>query len=186
MKFLTTPILGLVVIEPEVLQDERGWFLESFNLRRFRAGLQALKLEVPESFVQDNLSSSKKGVVRGLHYQLAPFAQGKLVSVPHGAVFDVAVDLRADSSTYGEWFALELSDVNKRMLWVPEGFAHGFLALKDDTYVSYKVTQYYDKDSERSVLWNDTYLGIQWPILSEYCLSDKDKAAPVFVKQIKE
>ncbi|MFJ7884995.1 dTDP-4-dehydrorhamnose 3,5-epimerase [Pseudomonas sp. NPDC096917] len=182
MKFITTPISGLVIVEPDTFKDDRGWFSESFNLKRFRMGLQSLKLEAPECFVQDNVSSSKKGVVRGLHYQLAPFAQGKLVSVSHGAVFDVAVDLRVESSTYGEWFALELSDANKKMLWVPAGFAHGFLALEDDTRVSYKVTEYYNKDSERSVLWNDTCLGIRWPVLSEYYLSDKDKAAPVFVK----
>lgn len=182
MKFFTTPISGLVVIEPEIFNDERGWFIESFNLQRFRIGLQALELEAPDCFVQDNLSNSKKGVVRGLHYQLAPFAQGKLVSALHGAVFDVAVDLRVDSSTYGEWFALELSDVNKKMLWVPAGFAHGFLALEDDTCVSYKVTQYYNKDSERSVLWSDTSLGIQWPALSEYFISDKDKSASAFLK----
>ncbi len=182
MKFNLTPIQGLVVIEAPIFQDERGWFAEIFNLKLFQAGLNALNYDAPECFVQDNLSCSKKGVIRGLHYQLEPYAQGKLVSVNHGAVYDVAVDLRLDSSTYGQWFGLELSDANKKMLWIPEGFAHGFLALEDDTRVSYKVTEYYNKDSERSVLWNSVCLGIRWPVLSEYYLSDKDKGAPVFVK----
>lgn len=183
MKFETTAIQGLVVIESEIFQDERGWFVESFNLQRFQAGLHALNYEAPKCFLQDNLSCSKKGVVRGLHYQLEPYAQGKLVSVIHGAIYDVAVDLRPESRTYGHWFGLELSGANMKMLWIPEGFAHGFMALEDDARVSYKVTKYYDKDSERCVLWNSAFLGIQWPILNEYYLSDKDKTAPAFIKR---
>ncbi|WP_314914796.1 dTDP-4-dehydrorhamnose 3,5-epimerase [Pseudomonas helleri] len=182
MKFTATALTGLVIVEPEVFQDNRGWFLESFNLQRFKSGLQELGLNSPDYFVQDNLSSSKKGVVRGLHYQLEPHAQGKLVSVLHGAVFDVAVDLRPNSISYGKWFALELSAANKKMLWIPEGFAHGFLSLEDDTCVSYKVDKYYNKDSEQSVLWDDKNLAIQWPAFAEYYLSDKDKSAPAFVK----
>lgn len=182
MKFISAPIQGLVVIEPEVFQDERGWFTENFNLQRFQAGLLALNNDAPECLVQDNLSCSKKGVIRGLHYQLEPYAQGKLVSVIHGAVYDVAVDLRLDSCTYGQWFGLELSDANKKMLWIPEGFAHGFLALENDSRVSYKVTKYYNKDSERSLLWNSSLLEVKWPVLDEYYLSEKDNAAPEFVK----
>ena len=182
MKFTATALTGLVIVEPDVFQDDRGWFMESFNLQRFKSGLQELGLNSPDHFVQDNLSSSKKGVVRGLHYQLEPYAQCKLVSVLHGAVFDVAVDLRPHSISYGKWFALELSAANKKMLWIPEGFAHGFLSLEDDTCVSYKVDKYYNKDSERSVLWNDAYLAIQWPTCSDYYLSEKDKLASNFVK----
>ena len=182
MKFTTTSITGLVVVEPEIFRDDRGWFVEMFNLQGFKSGLLALGLNSPDYFVQDNVSSSKKGVVRGLHYQHEPYAQGKLVSVLHGSVFDVAVDLRPDSISYGEWFALELSAVNKKMVWIPAGFAHGFLSLEEDTCVSYKVDKYYNKDSEHSVVWDDANLGIQWPTLAEYYLSDKDKSAPAFVK----
>ena len=183
MKFTATALTGLVIVEPDVFQDNRGWFLESFNLQRFKSGLQELGLNSPDYFVQDNLSSSKKGVVRGLHYQLEPHAQGKLVSVLHGAVFDVAVDLRPNSISYGKWFALELSAANKKMLWIPEGFAHGFLSLEDDTCVSYKVDKYYNKDSERSVLWNDEVLNIQWPLMDSYFLSSKDSISPgLFVR----
>ncbi|KMN18775.1 dTDP-4-dehydrorhamnose 3,5-epimerase [Pseudomonas helleri] len=183
MKFTATALTGLVIVEPDVFQDDRGWFLESFNLQRFKSGLQELGLNSPDYFVQDNLSSSKKGVVRGLHYQLEPHAQGKLVSVLHGAVFDVAVDLRPNSISYGKWFALELSAANKKMLWIPEGFAHGFLSLEDDTCVSYKVDKYYNKDSERSVLWNDEVLSIQWPLMDSYFLSSKDSISPgLFVR----
>jgi len=183
MKFTATALTGLVIVEPDVFQDDRGWFLESFNLQRFKSGLQELGLNSPDYFVQDNLSSSKKGVVRGLHYQLEPHAQGKLVSVLHGAVFDVAVDLRPNSISYGKWFALELSAANKKMLWIPEGFAHGFLSLEDDTCVSYKVDKYYNKGSERSVLWNDEVLSIQWPLMDSYCLSSKDSISPgLFVR----
>lgn len=183
MKFTATALTGLVIVEPDVFQDNRGWFLESFNLQRFKSGLQELGLNSPDYFVQDNLSSSKKGVVRGLHYQLEPHAQGKLVSVLHGAVFDVAVDLRPNSISYGKWFALELSAANKKMLWIPEGFAHGFLSLEDDTCVSYKVDKYYNKDSERSVLWNDEVLSIQWPLMDSYFLSSKDSISPgLFVR----
>jgi len=184
MKFSSTPISGLVIIEPEVFHDERGWFFESFNLQRFRDGLQLLNITPPECFVQDNMSSSRKGVLRGLHYQLEPYAQGKLVSVLNGAVFDVAVDLRPASVSYGEWFALELSAANKKMLWIPEGFAHGFLSLEDDTCVSYKVDKYYNSDLERSILWNDTCLNIKWPALSEYYLSNKDRESLEFVRRI--
>jgi len=178
VKFLATNLPGVVVIEPRTFVDERGWFMESFNQRCFSKGLQDLGIPAPESFVQDNQSCSRKGVLRGLHYQREPHAQGKLVSVTRGAAFDVAVALRSNSDTYGKWFALELNARNKKMLWIPEGFAHGFLALEDEPCVNYKTTRYYNKEAECSVFWKDQLLGIKWPRLEHYLLSDKDKNAP--------
>ena len=178
MKFICSTLPGVVIIEPDVYEDDRGWFMESFNLRKFEEGLRHLGLPVPEPFVQDNQSSSRKGVLRGLHYQLEPFAQGKLVSVNHGAAFDVAVDIRHGSPTYGKYFGIELSAVNKRMLWIPAGFAHGFLALEDNTSFFYKTTNFYNKESERSLLWCDPKLNIKWPLLSEYVVNVKDQEAP--------
>lgn len=178
MKFTLADILGIVIIEPKVFTDERGWFMESFNQRDFNEGLSKLGLPEPQHFVQDNQSCSKKGVLRGLHYQLEPHTQGKLVSVTQGAAFDVAVDIRKGSSTFGQWFGIELSAVNKKMLWIPAGFAHGFLALEDDTHFIYKTTSFYDQLSERSLLWSDVALNIDWPSLSAYLISDKDRQAP--------
>ena len=179
MKFTEAQLPGVVIIEPDVYEDERGWFMESFNHRKFEDGLQQLGLPVPALFVQDNQSCSSKGVLRGLHYQLEPFAQGKLVSVSQGAAFDVAVDIRLGSPTYGEWFGLELSAKNKKMLWIPVGFAHGFLALEDNTRFSYKTTNYYNKESERSLRWSDDRLAIRWPDMGAYIVNDKDQVAPL-------
>ena len=178
MKFTSAELPDVVIIEPDVYEDERGWFMESFNQRRFEEGLLSLGQPVPDSFVQDNQSCSKKGVLRGLHYQLDPFAQGKLVSVAQGAAFDVAVDIRAGSPTFGKWFGTELSAANKKMLWIPAGFAHGFLALEDMTLFSYKTTNVYNKSCERSIFWKDETIAIKWPILESYLINEKDQTAP--------
>lgn len=168
---------GLAVIEPTVFTDDRGWFMETFNESRFESQLAEIGLLWPGRFVQDNLSCSSKGVLRGLHYQLPPFAQGKLVRVMSGSVFDVAVDLRAGSPTYGQWAGLELSAANKKAFWIPAGFAHGFIALEDNTCFSYKVTNYYDKGSERSLKWSDPDIGIKWPVVGQPKVSEKDEVA---------
>lgn len=163
MKMIRTAIPDVVIVEPRVFGDERGWFMESFNEQRFHAGLAELGLPAPRPFVQDNHSCSRKGVLRGLHYQLPPSPQGKLVRVTQGAAFDVAVDIRRDSPTFGKWVGVELSATNRRQLWIPEGFAHGFLALEDDTHFLYKTTDYYDSACERSLRWDDAEIGIVWP-----------------------
>jgi dTDP-4-dehydrorhamnose 3,5-epimerase len=165
MKLTPTRIPDVVLIDHEVFADERGWFLESFNEPRFHRALQALDLPVPRPFVQDNHSCSKAGVLRGLHYQVAPHAQGKLVRVVRGSVFDVAVDLRPNSATFGQHVAFELSASDRRSAWIPEGFAHGFLALEDNTEFLYKTTDVYAKDCERAIRWNDPRLAIDWPSL---------------------
>lgn len=180
MKLIQTRIPDVVIIEPQVFEDERGWFMESFNERRFHEELQMLGLPVPRPFVQDNHSCSKKGVLRGLHYQLPPHAQGKLVRVTQGAAFDVAVDIRAGSPTFGQWVGVELSADNHRMLWIPEGFAHGFVALEDDTHFHYKTTDYYAKDCEAAIRWDDSKLAIQWPRHEQALLNSKDESAPLF------
>ena len=154
----TTPIEGVLVLEPKVFGDVRGFFFESFNARDFE---QATGLK--ETFVQDNHSKSAKGVLRGLHYQVQ-HAQGKLVRVTHGAVFDVAVDIRQNSPTFGTWFGLELSAENCKQLWIPEGLAHGFLVTSESAEFLYKTTDYYHPEFERSLLWNDPHLGIEWPL----------------------
>lgn len=166
-------IAGLHVFEPRVFADERGAFFESFNATRFR---EATGLDV--EFVQDNHSTSRKGVVRGLHYQLEPHAQGKLVRVVCGAAFDVAVDIRPGSPTFGKWAGVELSAGNRRQFWIPAGFAHGFLALEDDTQFLYKTTDFWNAASERAIRWNDPEIGIAWPLTTPPILSDKDAAAP--------
>ncbi|WP_129718280.1 dTDP-4-dehydrorhamnose 3,5-epimerase [Pedobacter sp. SYP-B3415] len=176
MQITTTPLEGLLIIEPKIWQDPRGYFYESFNSRILAdAGVTA-------AFVQDNQSFSQKGTLRGLHAQKAPFAQGKLVRVIQGRVFDVAVDARENSATYGQHFGLELSGDNHKQLWVPPGFLHGFLTLEDDTIFTYKVTNFYDKDSEVGVIWNDPDLNISWGGLpeNELLLSDKDTVLPRF------
>jgi dTDP-4-dehydrorhamnose 3,5-epimerase len=152
-----TAIPDLLVVEPKVFGDDRGWFFESFNEKDFSA---ALGKQV--NFVQDNHSFSEKGVLRGLHYQTEQ-TQGKLVRVCHGAVFDVAVDLRKTSSTFGKWVGLELSAENKKQLWIPAGFAHGFLVLSETVEVLYKTTNYWDAASEKCIIWNDPTLNINWP-----------------------
>ncbi|MFK7605662.1 MULTISPECIES: dTDP-4-dehydrorhamnose 3,5-epimerase [unclassified Pseudomonas] len=180
MKFYCAELPDIVIIEPDVFEDERGWLMESFNQLRFDEGLKDLGVPKAKIFVQDNHSLSKKDVLRGLHYQVEPFAQGKLVSVTKGAVFDVAVDIRPASPTYGQWFGTELNEINKKMLWIPAGFAHGFLALEDDTHFNYKVTDFYNKDSERSIRWDDSRIAIKWPIRSAYIINEKDKLSPCF------
>lgn len=174
MKVKTTPIEGLLVFEPRVFEDERGYFYESFNHKQF---CEAVGHEV--EFVQDNQSLSEKGILRGLHLQRPPFEQGKLVRVIKGAVLDVAVDLRKGSPTYGQHYAVELSEANKLQFWVPPGFAHGFLTLTDDCIFVYKVTGYYDKDSEDGVIWNDADLNINWGI-DNPVISEKDAAVGTF------
>jgi dTDP-4-dehydrorhamnose 3,5-epimerase len=179
MKFTQTAIPDVVVIEPAVFGDARGWFMESFNQPKFLAGLADLGLPAPRPFVQDNHSCSQAGVLRGLHFQRAPHAQGKLVRVTKGRAFDVAVDIRADSPTFGKWVGVELTADNKRQLWLPEGFAHGFVALEDDTHFLYKTTDVYAKDCEGSIAWNDPDIGVQWPLDSlAVQLAAKDEHAP--------
>lgn len=170
MNVIKTPLDGLLVIEPAVFGDHRGFFYESFNAQRF-----AEQTGVDVQFVQDNHSRSAKGVLRGLHYQIQQ-AQGKLVRVTSGAVFDVAVDLRKSSPTFGQWYGLELSEENKRQLWVPAGFAHGFVVTSEFAEFLYKTTDYYAPAFERSVQWNDPAIGIEWPLAGEPMLSAKDKA----------
>lgn len=177
MNILETPIADLLIIEPKVWKDNRGYFYESFNAKTLsEAGINV-------NFVQDNQSFSQKGTLRGLHAQKAPFAQGKLVRVIQGKVLDVAVDIRKDSATYGQHFTIELSGENHRQLWVPPGFLHGFLTLEDQTIFTYKVSNYYDKESEIGVIWNDADLNINWSkdiALEELLLSDKDLVLPAF------
>ncbi len=154
-----TGLPGVLVLTPRVLRDDRGFFLEAFNAREFAAA------GLPTGFVQDNHSRSAAGVVRGLHYQL-DHAQGKLVRVTRGAVFDVVADIRVGSPTFGRWVAVELSDREHRMVWIPPGFAHGFCALIDDTDVVYKCTEFYAPDDDRGVLWSDPDLAIRWPAIA--------------------
>lgn len=181
MNVIETKIKGLLILEPKVFGDDRGWFMESFNQKAFEQALTERGLDIP-AFVQDNHSLSQKGVLRGLHFQKAPFAQGKLVRVVQGRVWDVAVDIREDSETYGQWVGVELSAENHKQFWIPEGFAHGFVALEDNTQFLYKTTNYYNKESEGSILWNDPMLGIEWPLdnIVEVLISEKDKLAPNF------
>jgi dTDP-4-dehydrorhamnose 3,5-epimerase len=172
MNVITTPLQGLLVLEPKVFGDDRGFFFESFNAKRF-AELTGVTAE----FVQDNHSRSAKGVLRGLHYQIQQ-AQGKLVRATAGSVFDVAVDIRKSSPTFGQWFGIELSAENKRQMWIPPGFAHGFVVTSDSAEFLYKTTDYWAPEHERSILWNDPAIGIQWPALDAApLLSGKDAAA---------
>jgi dTDP-4-dehydrorhamnose 3,5-epimerase len=181
MQVETTKIEGLLILQPNVFGDDRGWFMESFNQQRFAQALEQLKQPVPV-FVQDNHSLSQKGVLRGLHYQNAPYGQGKLVRVVQGRAWDVAVDIRPESDTYGQWVGVELSAENKTIFWIPEGFAHGFLALEDNTQFLYKTTNYYHKESEGAIIWNDPTLAIEWPLheIEEVLVSDKDIQASPF------
>jgi len=170
MKVVRTSIPDVLIFEPQVFGDERGFFLESWNARSFR---NAVGCNI--GFVQDNHSRSRRGVLRGLHYQIRQ-PQGKLVRVASGRVFDVAVDLRKSSCTFGHWTGAELSAENHRQLWIPAGFAHGFLVLSDSTDFLYKTTDYHAPGHERSVAWNDPAIGIEWPTEIEPVLSAKDKA----------
>ncbi|MDO4449452.1 MAG: dTDP-4-dehydrorhamnose 3,5-epimerase [Moraxella sp.] len=177
MNIIETKIPELLIFEPKVFNDERGCFFESFNQKTFETALKERGFEVP-TFVQDNHSISKKGVLRGLHYQLPPFAQGKLVRVVQGRAFDVAVDIRKNSPTFGQWVGVELTADNHRQFWVPAGFAHGFVALEDNTQFLYKTTNFYDKNSERSIVWNDVDLNIDWGIDSQgLIINEKDREA---------
>lgn len=169
MHILTTAIPDVLLLEPKVFGDTRGFFYESYNRRAMtEAG-------IPDDFVQDNHSRSAKGVLRGLHYQVQD-TQGKLVRVISGSVFDVAVDLRKSSSTFGQWVGMELSAQNRRMAWIPKGFAHGFLVTSDSAEFLYKTTDYWAPQFERSLLWNDPVLGIAWPLENEPTLAAKDAA----------
>lgn len=170
MKVTETSLPGVLVIEPDVYEDSRGYFLETWNSARYR------DYGLPEQFVQDNMSFSHRGVLRGLHYQLPPRAQGKLVSVAAGEVFDVAVDIRKGSPTFGKWFGTIISAENKKQLWIPAGFAHGFVVLSEWAVFLYKVTDYYSPECERCIRWDDPHIGIRWPIDLEPVLSPKDLA----------
>jgi dTDP-4-dehydrorhamnose 3,5-epimerase len=167
MNVLPTPLAGVQVIEPKVFGDDRGFFYESWNARAFAAA------GIPDTFVQDNHSRSARNVLRGLHYQIKQ-PQGKLVRVILGEVFDVAVDLRRSSSTFGKWAGVTLSSENKRMLWIPPGFAHGFLVTSDYAEVHYKATDYYAPEHERTLAWDDLTLAVTWPIDGQPILSEKD------------
>lgn len=173
MKFNKTTISELSIIEPKVFEDERGHFFESYNQRIFREN------GIDLDFIQDNQSLSQKGVLRGLHFQAPPYAQAKIIRVIQGKVLDVAVDIRKKSPTYGKHIAVELSAENKKIFYIPEGFAHGFLTLEDDTIFSYKCSNLYHPNAEGSLLWNDNDLNIDWKISSPK-LSDKDKVAQKF------
>ncbi len=175
MKVTETDIKGLVVIEPRIFNDDRGYFYESYSKAKFtEAGIVV-------DFVQDNQSFSHKGAIRGMHAQADPFAQGKLVRVISGSVLDVAVDIRKNSPTYGKHFSILLSGENKTLFWIPAGFLHGFAVLEDNTIFTYKVNNYYDKASEIGVVWNDPTLAIDWSIApGEALLSPKDELLPDF------
>jgi dTDP-4-dehydrorhamnose 3,5-epimerase len=170
MKVVQTAIADVLIFEPRVFADERGFFLESWNAREFDNAVGA-----KAQFVQDNHSRSRRGVLRGLHYQIKQ-PQGKLVRVARGRVFDAAVDLRKSSSTFGRWVGAELSEDNHRQVWIPFGFAHGFLVLSESADLIYKATDYYAPEHERCLIWNDPTVGIDWPVNGEAILSTKDMA----------
>lgn len=180
MRLVQTSHPEVVIVEPSLFRDDRGWFCESWSRARLDGGLAALGLPAPREFVQDNHSCSRAGVLRGLHYQLSPHPQGKLVRVVRGAAWDVAVDIRRGSPTFGRWAAALLTADNHRQLWIPEGFAHGFLALQDDTHFLYKTTDVYARDCERSLRWDDPSLAIPWPVPRGQApqVAPKDAAAP--------
>ncbi len=172
MNIIDTKIPDVKIIEPNVFGDERGFFFESFNQQQFEAAVG-----YPVNFIQDNHSKSSKRVLRGLHYQLPPHAQGKLVRCVVGEVFDVAVDIRQSSPTFGQWVGVHLTAENKRQLWIPEGFAHGFVTLSETAEFLYKTTNYYAPQSEGSIRWDDPQVGIEWPIENDVILSEKDQEA---------
>ncbi|KJG09238.1 dTDP-4-dehydrorhamnose 3,5-epimerase [Photobacterium kishitanii] len=177
MNVIDTEIPDVKIIEPTVFGDERGFFMETWNHNKF----EELVTGKPTQFVQDNHSKSKKGILRGLHYQTEN-TQGKLVRVVSGEVFDVAVDIRKDSPTFGKWVGVYLSAENKRQLWVPEGFAHGFYVTSDEAEFVYKCTDYYNPKAENSILWSDSDIGIEWPLIDMPVLSDKDVKGAKFKK----
>jgi dTDP-4-dehydrorhamnose 3,5-epimerase len=170
--FKRLEIPDVILVEPVVFPDERGFFMELYKRTPFLAE------GIPYDFVQVNLSKSRRGVVRGLHYQLKPMEQGKLVTVLRGRILDVAVDIRRGSPWFGRYVAVELSESNRYMLWIPPGFAHGFQALEDDTLVLYLVTKEYSPEHERCIAWDDPELGIQWPMKENVVLSERDKSCP--------
>lgn len=175
MNVSTTNIEGLLIIEPRIFPDDRGYFYESYNKKKFA------DIGITADFVQDNQSFSQKGALRGLHAQAYPFAQGKLVRVLKGSVLDIVVDIRKNSPTYGQHVTIELTGDNHKQFWVPPGFLHGFVTLEDETIFTYKVTNFYDKASEIGVIWNDPSLGIGWGIAdSDVMLSPKDEVLPAF------
>jgi len=176
MQITKTEIEGLIEITPRVFEDERGYFYESYSKAAFK------KNGIDADFVQDNQSLSQKGVLRGLHFQNPPFAQGKLVRVIKGAVLDIAVDLRKDSPTYGKYHKVLLTEKNKRLFWIPAGFAHGFLTLENDTIFAYKVTNVYNKESEGCIKWDDADLNVDWEITSDIIplVSEKDDEGDLF------
>ncbi|MBT2722765.1 dTDP-4-dehydrorhamnose 3,5-epimerase [Bacillus sp. ISL-46] len=174
MNVIETSLPGVMIIEPKLFGDHRGWFMETYSEARLQEAGIVVK------FVQDNQSfSAAKGTLRGLHYQLHPKAQTKLVRCTKGAIFDVAVDLRKRSQPYGKWFGIELSAENKRQLLIPKGFAHGFLTLTDDVEVQYKVDHLYAPECDRGIIWNDPTIGIEWPVEMTPILSTKDELAPL-------
>ena len=173
MKVIKTEIAGLLVLEPDVFNDDRGFFLESYSKQRYE------KFGIPDDFVQDNISKSKRGTVRGLHYQVGEKAQGKLCQVIEGEVLDVAVDIRFNSPTFGKYFSIILNSEKKTQLWIPTGFAHGFSVLSDEAIFSYKCTNYYSKEHERAILFNDPDLKIDWKVDSPI-VSEKDLSAAKF------
>ena len=173
-EFVKTSIPGVILVKPRVFGDERGFFMETYKKSDFE------KAGIDTDFVQDNHSKSVKGVLRGLHYQLEPEAQGKLVRCIRGKIFDVAVDIRRGSPTFGKWIGVELSEENKLMLWIPKGFAHGFLTLSEEAEIVYKVSgAEYSPEDDRNIRWNDPDIGIEWPLGGEPILSEKDKIAPL-------
>jgi dTDP-4-dehydrorhamnose 3,5-epimerase len=174
VKVLRSDIPDVLLLEPRVYQDERGFFLETYNQRTFK---DATGLDV--QFVQDNQSFSIRNVLRGLHYQIRQ-AQGKLVQVMAGEIFDVAVDLRRSSSTFGKWIGVTLSASERRMVWIPQGFAHGYVVLSEHAIVLYKTTDFYAPQHERTIAWNDAALGIRWPLQGEPIVSDKDRRSSSF------
>jgi len=187
MQVETTSLPGVLMLTPAVFADDRGYFLESWNRRQFAAALGLAETELPE-FVQDNQSRSSRGVLRGLHYQVEPEPQAKLVRCVAGEIFDVAVDLRRDSVTFGQWTGARLSGTNHQQLWVPAGFAHGFLTLSESAEVLYKTAGFWNRTCERSLLWNDPAIGITWPTEAlegqEALLSAKDAEAPTLAQAV--
>lgn len=174
MNFIKTKLDGVLIIEPKIFGDHRGWFTETYSENNFEKAGLTLK------FVQDNHSfSAIKGTLRGLHYQLSPKAQTKLVRCTKGSIYDVAVDIRKGSPTYGEWFGIELTDENKKQLLVPKGFAHAFMTLTDNVEVQYKVDELYSPENDRGIIWNDPNIGIEWPMAITPVLSNKDEKAPL-------
>ncbi len=172
MKIVETKLKGCFIIEPDVFGDNRGWFMESFSKAKF----EEAGIVFDGDLVQDNHSfSEKKGTLRGIHFQRDPFAQTKIVRCTRGSLFDVAVDLRKDSPTYMQWFGIELSADNKKQLYVPRGFGHGFVTLEDNVEIQYKTDNYYDFESDGGIIYNDPVIGIEWPIDIELVLSEKDK-----------